>query len=456
MNGKPKALMAGQRQGQPILLAAAILLGFLTVQAGQFVDGGQRLEFAAASLAHGAIYLAAVVAVLRWPGGRCSLGVILLTAVALRLMSIGAPPYLSSDVFRYVWDGRLGWEGISPYLYVPADNELIRFRDTAIYPYINQKEHAVTIYPPVAQWTFMTGVAIQDGVAGMKAVMALFEAVTVVALIGWLRAEGLPASRVLIYAWHPLPIWEFSSQAHLDAAATALLALGIWAAVQKRQGLTGALFACAALIKYFPVVLLPALWRRWDWKLPAALVATMAALYLPYAGEAGSDVFGFLGQHLGNEGYKAGYGFHAVWLLRDFKIADPPGWLYIAFALAAIFAIALWAVFGRGKAEFRPERLTLLGAAFVFLTSPHYPWYFGFLCALAVRYPHPALLTMTVTSVVLYLNRVGGHTWTDLYGLVYVLPLVVWAVWEAAIRVYPAASRLNQLWLRPDMAQTKL
>ncbi len=454
--GKPISSQDNDRLVQKFLLAGAFLITFLTAHASVFVEHGERVDFVWVSLAHGLVYFAAVVAVLRTPGGWGSLWVILVTALMLRALAMTAPPYLTTDAFRYVWDGRLGWEGISPYLYVPADEHLSYLRDEAIYPHINQKERAVTIYPPVAQMVFMAGVAIQDGIGGMKAMMLAFEVVTVIALIGWLRAAGLPPSRVLIYAWHPLPIWEFASQAHIDAAATAFLMLGIWAAIQRRQGLTGAMFAIAALVKYFPLVLLPALWRRWDWKLPFYLFATMAALYLPYVGGAGVGSLGFVGQHLGNEGYGDGYGFHVIWYLRDFEIADPPGWLYVSFALAAIFAIAVWVVFRRGACEFRPGRLVVLGAAFVFLTSPHYPWYFGFLCALAVRVPHPALLTMIIASPMLHIKGLADYTWTEVYALTYVLPLFVWAVWEAGVRRYPRWRQLNEKWLRLDNSKTEL
>lgn len=442
--------------GLPVLVAAALALVLLTIASCGFVEHAQRWNFVAASIAHGAVYFAAVLTILRHPGCVRTLWGILIVAVVLRVIAMSAPPYLSTDVFRYIWDGRLGWEGISPYLYPPADERLISLRDAGVFPHINQKEQALTIYPPVAQLVFMAGVAIQDGIGGMKAIMMTFEAATVIALIGWLRAEGLPASRVLIYAWHPLPIWEFASQAHLDAAATAFLALGIWAAVQRRQGLTGVLFGFAAMVKYFPLVLLPALWLRWNWKLPIALFLTIGLLYAPYIGDAGTGVLGFLSKHLGNEGYKAGWGFHVIWYLHDFGVAEPPVWIYLGIALATIIALSAWAVFLRGRSEFRPERLVLLGAAFVFLTSPHYPWYFGFLCALAVRIPHPALLTMTIMSVVLYLNRIDGHSWSELYALAYVLPLVVWGAWEIAIGRSRALARVNNNWMRLDLMETKL
>lgn len=438
------------------LTATALLLAFLTAQAAVLVDQNERSGFVAACLASGLVYFVAVVAILRHPGGRNSVLIVLAVALALRALAMTTLPNLTSDAFRYIWDGRLGWEGLSPYLYVPADERLAHLRDTAIYPYINQKEGAVTIYPPVAQMVFMAGVAIEDGIGGMKVAMLALDAATILALIGWLRSEGLPPSRVLIYAWHPLPIWHFASQAHIDAAATALLSFGVWACVRQRQGLTGVLFAFAALVKYFPLVLLPALWRRWDLRLPLALAATVLTLYLPYVLEAGSGVIGFLGQHLDNEGYRSGWGFHAIWYLRDFNIADPPVWFYLIPAGLILIALACWATFFREADEFRPERMVLLGAAFVFLTCPHYPWYFGFLCALAVRVPHPALLVMTVSCLTLDLPRTGGVTWSEIYALTYAVPLIVWGLWEAGVRLSPVLRQVETRLLRLDTHATKL
>ena len=197
--------------------------------------------------------------------------------------------------------------------------------------------------------------------------------------------------------------------------------------------MTGALFACAAMVKYFPLVLLPTLLRRWDWRLPTALIVTAGLLFIPYAGSG--HMFGFLGTHLGNEGYRDGWGFQIVWFLRDFSIADPSLVAYLLFAGGLIGLLAVWAVFARGPDEFLPNRMALLGAAFLFLTSPHYPWYFAFLCALCVRTPHPALLAMTPGCLTLYLPRPpGGLTWTEPYAVTYVLPLVIWIgmeIWRA-------------------------
>jgi alpha-1,6-mannosyltransferase len=78
--------------------------------------------------------------------------IILIGGALFRLIPVPLdPPRLSTDIYRYIWDGRLQGAGINPYLYVPVDPKLAGLRDDSIYPNINRKEYAHTIYPPVAQ-----------------------------------------------------------------------------------------------------------------------------------------------------------------------------------------------------------------------------------------------------------------------------------------------------------------
>ena len=65
-----------------------------------------------------------------------------------------APPFLSTDIYRYVWDGKVQGAGINPFRYIPADRHLAFLRDTGIYPHINRRDSAHTIYPPGAQIIF--------------------------------------------------------------------------------------------------------------------------------------------------------------------------------------------------------------------------------------------------------------------------------------------------------------
>ena len=414
------------------LMAVALALAVLVVASAVLLAQGRLDAFTYTALAHSLVYLAGVVLVVRRGGRPGDLLLILAVAVVLRAIAMQVPPALTTDAFRYVWDGRIQWYGWNPYLYVPADEKLAYLRDAVIFPNIHKKDVAVTIYPPFAEMLFMLANALADGLIGIKLVMAAFEAVTILVLIRWLAASGLPRERVLIYAWHPLPMWEFSSMGHIDAAATGLLMLALFAVVQRRQGLAGVLFAVAVLTKYFPIALMPAVWRRWNWRMPAAFVVTAIVLFLPYVFGAGPRVLGYLGSHLDSEGYAQGFGFHVIWLLRDFSLADPSGKAWVVVALATLAGLAGYTFFARGRDEVRPAHLVLMAATFVWLTSPHYPWYFGWIVPLVALHLSPAALAMTLICL-LQNYPLPSTEWVSAYfATVFGTPLVValaaWAI----------------------------
>ncbi len=391
------------------LCAVSIVLLLLTCVGAREIEFRPLGIYVVTALLHGLFYLVAVWWVWTRPARLRDVLLILVVAVVLRGIAMTAPANLTTDGLRYVWDGRIQWAGFNPYLWVPADGALAHLRDAVIYPNINQKETAVTIYPPVAEMLFILANAISDSLRGIQVVMAAAEVVTIWAVLAWLKAGNLPRERVLIYAWHPIPIWEFSSMAHVDSAATALLMLTIVAVVKRRQGLAGGLLAAAVLTKYFPIVLAPALWRRWGWQMPVVFIVTALVLYLPYAVGAGTGVLGFLGKHLDNEGYGAGYGFHIIWVLRDYGLWAPSGRVYVALAMTILGAFGLWALMRRRADEVRAEHLVMLAAAFTFLTSPHYAWYFGWLIPLLARHMSPAVLGFTLLAVLQ--NTPGNDTW---------------------------------------------
>lgn len=410
--------MAGRNSGADMSasgaggLALFGLIGALAAAKGAWwVETYDFFWFVGALMVQVAAYLAAVWLVLKHPGLRGALLVVLFVAVLLRGLALTAPVNLTTDILRYVWDGRMQLHGFNPFMHVPADPALAALQSWDQFNAINQKETSVTIYPPVAEMVFALSALLFDTIEGMRLVMTTFEAVTVYALIGWLSADGLPRERVVIYAWHPLPIWEFSSQAHIDSVAVAFLMLAVLATVRGRQGWAGVALACAVLAKYFPVVLGPALWRRYGWRMPAAFIATIIALYLPYWWGAGPRVLGFLFSYLDNEGYRSGYGFHLIWLLRDFGIGDIPGRAYTAVALVVIAGLCLYTLLARRSDAIVPAHLVVLAAAFVWITSPHYPWYFGWLVPLLVRWLSPSVMLFSLGTLLQNLPGDEADPW---------------------------------------------
>jgi alpha-1,6-mannosyltransferase len=406
-------------RGRLIALAAsgAALLA-LTGLALLFQRQNELDGFLAVALVQGAVYLVAVWSV--WNGGASRRVVLAIAAIAalMRIPVVCAPPYLSTDIYRYVWDGRVMAAGISPYRYVPADPHLEQLRDREIFPHINRAGSAVTIYPPVAEAFFLAVTRVSESVTVMKAAMVGFEIVTFALLVCLLAAEGLPAGRVVVYAWHPLPLWEFAGSGHIDAALIALVAAALWVARRGRGGLAGLFLAGATLTKLYPAVLLPVLYRRWGWAMPAIFAAAILVGYLPFIG-IGWRVFGFLGGYAGEEGFDAGgTGFYLLGLLRQLPpLADLSGRAYAGGAIAILVALGAAILFIRDTGRSPFAAATLLATTFMVLVSPHYPWYFAWVIVFACFARSLALLWLTTVCLLLYLVPVESHIVRDAHRL---------------------------------------
>jgi alpha-1,6-mannosyltransferase len=356
--------------------------------------------FTILALLQGAFYLAAVA--LTWRGGLSRRALIALLAVAalMRLAVLLAPPYLSDDINRYVWDGRVEGAGINPYRYVPVDPHLAGLRDQTIFPHINRSDYAPTIYPPVAEYIFFLGTRLGDSLSAMKVTLLAFELVGILLLLRLLDIWRLPRERILIYAWHPLTLWEFAGSGHIDAAIVTFVAFALWARRREAAWLTGTALAAAALVKFFPAVLFPALYRRWDWKMPVAAAATVIIAYLPFAG-AGNAVIGFLPGYLDEEGLQSGAGFFLLNVLRGVVPLEHLGAaLYLALAAATLLALAVHSIFA-AQDRYLASALTLAVATMVLL-SPHYPWYFVWIVPLICFTPRLSTLYLTLACPLLY------------------------------------------------------
>jgi len=429
--------MSFSRWRTAILMALGAMLLLLT-------GGGLLLQheqgctgFILVALAQGAVYLLAVG--VTWRGGfsRRALVAMLGLAVVMRLGVLFAPPYLSDDINRYVWDGRVEAAGINPYRYIPVDPHLAALRDDKVFPNINRSTYAPTIYPPVAEYIFLIATRVSESLTWMKATMLGFELVTLLLLLRLLILFALPRERILIYAWHPLLLWEFAGSGHIDAAVLSFVTLALWARRRKADWLTGVAVAAAGLIKFFPVVIFPALYRRWDWKMPAAAAAAILVAYLPVLG-AGRAVFGFLPGYAKEEGLLKGSGFFLWNVMRSVAppIGDTGAVPYLLFAAAAIAALAVYVLSRDKSGDQYIGSAAALAVAATILLSPHYPWYFAWLVPFLCFAPYPSVLYLTVASPLLYLVPGGpdpeGHR-----------IIVDWAIYGPY-----AALAVLELWLR--------
>ena len=412
----------GARTARPklLLLAGLLLAGAAGGLTAQF--DRDLTAFVIVALVQGAVWAVAAALVLRGRDQRPALVMILGTAVLLRLIALAAPVFLSDDINRYIWDGRVQAAGINPYRYIPTDPELEALRDPLIFPNINRNNYAPTIYPPVAQMLFLAATRFGETALAVKLVFVTIEAVGIGTLIFILRAAGRPPEHILLYAWHPLPVWEIAGSGHVDAAVVTFAALALAAGVTGRRVWSALALAAATLVKFFPLVLAPALWRPaksnlGDWRWPATFIAVIVAAYLPYIG-VGSRALGFLPGYVAEENLGSGSGF---WLLGMVRRA-------VAIPLAAYFGLAASVMAGLavGALRRRPDPCSglnwamALGTAALFFASPHYPWYFVYLVALLTAAPWWPAWWLTLAAVLLYWDPKPGNipSWVGftLYG----------------------------------------
>jgi alpha-1,6-mannosyltransferase len=420
------------------LLLVLTLAALMLHQAGaRSVGSPVRTEIFVAVLAlGGVVYLETIHWALRHRSPQQAIWVVLGMALAMRAALIPAPFLLSSDIYRYVWDGRVQAAWINPYRYIPADPALARLRDPAIYPNINRAGYARTIYPPMAQVVFAVVGRISQSVIAMKLAMLAFEVIAVLCMMRLLSMARLPPERVLIYAWNPLVLWSFACDGHVDAIAIGCLGLALLSRAKRWDGVAGALLAAATLVKFLPIVAAPAFLRGGSlWRPAVAGAAVIALLYGLYA-SAGVHVLGFLPTYGSEEGLNDGSG---VWLLAGLGhlVALPHAavTIYLCCAAIGLGAVALLIARGRWAA---PEHdvvalcrdTAILAGCVTAVISPHYTWYFAWLALPSVVAPIPAILWLSVSPVVLYLDPFNDRfVWP---GIVY-LPaagLTLFSLWK--------------------------
>lgn len=396
---------AGRANLVLVSLGVALLVFYRVALALQGTENIGRFILLAS--VQGVLFCFAAWQVCRATSRRSTLAIIIVFAALFRLSLIFVAPNLSSDIYRYIWDGRVQAAGINPYRYIPADERLAFLRDDTIYPRINRGDYAPTVYPPVAQAIYLAVTRVSESVTWMKTAMVLFEMVTVLATILLLGSLSLPPERVLIYAWHPLVVWEIAGNGHIDAAAIAFVALALLAHRHRMEGLTSVTLALATLVKLLPVVLLPALYRRWTWRMPIAFVVTVVLAYLPYL-SVGTGVLGFLPQYVEEEGLVDGWRFFILDLARRVLGFELPTLAFGVFAGFAWFTIAAWMSWSQRGDEMSYIRTALvLAASFTLLLSPRYAWYYAWLVPFLPYALIAPLVYVTASSFLLY------ATWID-------------------------------------------
>lgn len=329
-----------------------------------------------------------------------SLLLILFAAIVFRVTVFPLYPAFSDDLYRYRWEGKMQLKSFNPYTTEPDDPRLAPLRD-AIYPRISGKEFR-GIYGPVIELGecglyWLTSAITPDPAVQLfwfKAMAALADVGIIGAVWLLLGGRGQPDSRVLIYAWCPLPIFEFWATGHNDAVVLFFVVLAVAMAARKRDSLATVVLSFAVAAKYWPALLLPC-FTGFRWRRILAAIAILfgicAVLSLPYWSDVSGNVrftTGFLG------GWRNNDSLHGViaWLTPN-----PYAAKYATMASTGIAALAIAAL------EWSLEaRVLAIVVVILALSANVHPWYVTWIVPLLALYPIPGLLLWTALAPLLY------------------------------------------------------
>ena len=372
--------------------------------------------------------------------------------VVIRLFFFLPEPYLSDDLYRYLWDGRVQLSGEGPYGVAPSEAALDAVEEntapSARLRHLVNHPHIPTIYPPVLELVF-AGSAVLDRIGGaLFSAWSVFGAVTVwrlillgfeigmaACLLGALRRRGLDPRWLVLYWWHPLPVAETIWSAHAEGIAITML-VAAWSALESERWRRGAIvWGLAGAAKLLPFVFGFLVWRRagFRWLLVAAGVALVSAL--PYV--AGRPPFEGLTEYA-ESWYYNDILFHPLGALLGIDVEDrtltSTQWLRKGLVIA--FLAITTAVTLRARDLYHAG--LVVTAAFVLLTPTLHPWYVLWLLPFAVVRGSLPGIVFSITVLFAHVATVRGYElqlWGDAPWAVKVAefapPLVVllWQVW---------------------------
>jgi hypothetical protein len=362
----------------PGLAAAGLALEFCLLALRSLGDGRTRIpEAIAALLVSSIFYLVSVWLVMRREG-ECRAGrpFILFLSLIFRITVFPVSPFLSDDLYRYRWEGKVQASGINPYATSPVLPGGGGDETSRLIPSPHARSGYGPLWTRVEAWTFA---AIAPWTDDPRQQAFWFKTPALAAdLAAVVLLSHLAPGRFLLYAWCPLPVVEFWISGHNDACLIAFLLAALWAARRDRWWLAFAALTAAGLIKLWPFLLIPlflvcpigdARRRRW----PALAVVPLISLVCawPYFTDVGENLrflSGFLGGWRNNDSL-----FGAVlWLTASSDAARRLS-VFLILGLVAGLAWRRW-----------PLEKSVLGAAtgLLLLSANVHPWYLAWLVAL--------------------------------------------------------------------------
>ena len=338
---------------------------------------------------------------------------ILGTAIVFRATGVIGQPFLEDDFYRYLWDGFRTAETGDPFSLPPAWYFSVNDLPPGFEEILSRINypHIATVYGPVCQWIFALSYMIAPGeIWPLQLLAAMADIVILVVLRSLCQHNAL-----LLYAWSPLLVKEFSFTAHPDVFAVLMVMLALRFRYVSHGVFAGVLLALAVGSKIFALILVPFLLISWRNLKRTAIAVTAFLLTLLMT--------------------TLWFGTFTIWMPEGLQVmAD--SWLFNAplyilpipiasFQWIKLFLLSLFLVFAAGLlyrwyvqtssetggmtgAKAPLPRGDLLYGAFLLCIPVLNPWYLIWVLPFAVLKPSRWAWTASVALLLSYSAIVSG------------------------------------------------
>lgn len=193
-------------------------------------------------------------------------------SIIFRLIFLFATPNLSQDFYRFIWDGRMLFEGFNPYLSTPEtfiEQRLIPINEAnTLYEGMGILNGSnFTNYPPVHQFCFLIAALLSS--KSILGSIVVFRMIIILADIGILyfgkklleRLE-LPVKNIFWYVLNPFIIIEMTGNLHFEPVMLFFLMVSLYHLHQQKWLFAAIFMGCAISVKLIPLLFLP-LFFQW-------------------------------------------------------------------------------------------------------------------------------------------------------------------------------------------------
>ena len=265
----------------------------------------------------------------------------------------------------------------------------------------------------------------------MKGLMLLGDLAGLAILIWLLGTLGAPRSRVILYAWHPLVVFEIAGSGHVDALALPFILLAVLAGSDARTSSPASHWERQRSERFSPSFSFRHSWAGGDGRCsleaaPSSSWATCRSCPL-----AGLHVLGHLPRFLTDPDEMFNPSIMGlVVLLASHASRDPVLWAARIGRVALLWTLACLAWRKTETHQDLLARIWVVAGAMTLLTLTLHPWYLLWLVPFLAIQPRPAWIYLSGAVVVSYSFYLVTPGTQALIGILEYFPFFFLLFWQ--------------------------